>query len=685
MSSQDSPRVEAYADSSPTSPLKPLSPSTLPQWIRQTLPRNGVFSSARIRVSLVALGCMLLGWTLTSMLGPSESGLSGLETVYDAASGGVLDDPNGFGAASSYIKQQPGILGDSDPDDELENDMESGPQKEQTVSGALAELHHAVKGKIQSWNPYHAGPYDSIAEHASHNSTRYGKQKVANVTDSGLVGGETVHHGMSEEESLGARTRIGKCTILFNSNTYWERAIRSHERHDKQHGYRLHVLRQQLMDDVWSKPAYILSLLLRELAKPESDRLEWIFWVDADTIILNPYIPIEVFLPKPGSEFDDVHLMYSNDWNGLNNGVFPVRVNQWSAQLFSAITSFRHYRPEAPLVFRDQSAMDMLMKEPAFANNIVQSPQRWFNAYQGEHNETLAPFQIRRGDFLVHFAGVPNREERMNYWLERAEQHLDDWEIPVKSTSYLQEVRDFWSEQSAARKGRREAVAKVRLTSKELVTKIDQQLDDYGDRLLVTEKESIITTKEALNRLLEAPNPTNPYDTTLLSEATEKLTSATTPLQTAIEAAHKSLLTSAHEAIFAGEKDLLEGGFSAGIQNPEMTKINEAVKHLKLLVMMPQEEWSRHDVTAATEAVTQARVALKAKSEALIKEGEEKKAKAVGGGVVPTPMGGVVPTAAGDMIESVDTIWGITLTPAGLATVPTREAFVLSAGAEVLR
>lgn len=84
------------------------------------------------------------------------------------------------------------------------------------------------------------------------------------------------------------------------------------------------------MDDVWSKPAYILSLLLRELAKPESERLEWLFWVDvdADTIILNPHLPIDVFLPPPGSEFDDINLMYSSDWNGLNNGVFPVRVCQ---------------------------------------------------------------------------------------------------------------------------------------------------------------------------------------------------------------------------------------------------------------------------------------------------------------------------------------------------------------------
>ncbi|EMC91082.1 glycosyltransferase family 34 protein, partial [Baudoinia panamericana UAMH 10762] len=256
--------------------------------------------------------------------------------------------------------------------------------------------------------------------------------------------GEDVRDGVSEEDRLGARTRVGKCTIVFNGNSWWERALRTHEEHDKIQGYRLYVLRQNLLDDVWSKPAYVLSLLLREMAKPENERLEWLLWFDVDTIILNPYIPLETFLPPVGTEFDDIHLMYSNDWNGLNNGVFPVRVNQWSVQLFSAILSYRYYRPEASLQFRDQSAMDALMHEPKFSKHIVQAPQRWFNAYQGEHNETLAPFQIRRGDLLVHFAGVPGRESRMQYWLERAEQHLDDWEIAVKSTSYPQEARDFW-------------------------------------------------------------------------------------------------------------------------------------------------------------------------------------------------------------------------------------------------
>lgn len=552
---------------------------------------------------LIAIGCMMMGWMLTSTLGPNEQDLFEADDIDDPASAGVLEDPTGFG-----IKQpakQPGIIGDSEPEDDFGLAAELQQSKEPSVKGALSDLHHAVKDKLHTWNPYYVKPAVTLSEHGAVNTTLNVKA-AKNATS--FPGGEDVKDGATEEERLGARTRIGKCTILFNGNSFWERALRTHERHDKEHGYRLHVLRQHLMDDVWSKPAYILSLLLRELAKPESERLEWLFWVDADTIILNPHIPIEVFLPPPGSEFENIHLMFSNDWNGLNNGVFPVRVNQWSVNLFSAITSFRHYRPDTSLQFRDQSAMDILMREPEFAGNIVQAPQRWFNAYQGEHNETLAPFQIRRGDFLVHFAGVPAREERMGYWLDRAEQHLDDWEIPVKSTSYPQEVKDFWSEQSALRRQKVETLASSRLKVKELMTKVDQSLADYGDRLGEEQRTTIQAQKEVLSKVIESDKSAS--DTTQMAEEAHKLEEAAQPLASAIANANKVLLNSAHQAIFAGEKDLLESGFNDGASNAELERISETVKHLKNLVMTPQEHWNRHDITAATNAVTEARARL---------------------------------------------------------------------------
>ena len=70
---------------------------------------------------------------------------------------------------------------------------------------------------------------------------------------------------------------IGKVTIIFGGdNPTYERALKTHEHHNRVHGYPVHVLRHGILNDVWTKPAYILSLLLKELTKPPGKRLKWL-------------------------------------------------------------------------------------------------------------------------------------------------------------------------------------------------------------------------------------------------------------------------------------------------------------------------------------------------------------------------------------------------------------------------
>ncbi|OQO08809.1 hypothetical protein B0A48_05699 [Cryoendolithus antarcticus] len=504
-----------------------------------------------------------------------------------------MNEPTGYG--------QPESAEEGSEDGEEED----GP----FMKGALSDLHHAMTDKLQYWNPY-----ASKTDKPGINRTPASKTGSKAATSStAALGGESISEGLPESERLGARTRVGKCTILFNGNSYWERAIRTHEQHDRIHGYRLHVLRQHLMDDVWSKPAYILSLLLRELAKPDSERLDWLFWVDADTVILNPYVPVEVFLPPPGPEFEDVNLLYSNDWNGLNNGVFPIRVNRWAVDLFSAIVSFRYYRPDDPLVFRDQSAMNTIMNEPKFKKGVVAAPQRWFNAYQGEHNETLAPFQIRRGDLLVHFAGVPNREERMGYWLERAEQHLDDWEVPLKSTSYPQERADFWNEYKESKKNWRSTVAENRQKASQAMSKIAEQMQDFGDRLTDEQKSRLESARQEMVQVLGDERLSD--DMGKLNEKIDAMQLAADPLTDNIKNAQKLLLISAHEAILAGEREALAYQATDGQGVLEFNAVNNAIQNLKELIMAPQEQWHKPSILAATNAVTEARARMQEKSD----------------------------------------------------------------------
>jgi hypothetical protein len=549
----------------------------------------------KIRLVFLALGCIVLGWLVILTFGPSIESPE-YDTVHDVASGGVLGGPPEFGQKDESVAMVESLIPKETGKDE---------ERKASIKGTLSDFHHAIGDKISSWNIYtsKSEKVGSAANTASH--------KDIFCTSMSTASGESIADGIPESERLGARTRVGKCTILFNGNSFWERAISTHEHHDRIHGYRLHVLRQQLLDDVWSKPAYILSLLLRELSKPEGERLEWLFWVDADTVILNPNVPIEVFLPPPGPEFEDVHLLYSNDWNGLNNGVFPVRVNRWAIELFTAIVAYLHYKPEVPLTFRDQSAMDYVMKEPQFVNNIVQAPQRWFNAYQGEHNETLAPYQIRRGDLLVHFPGVPNREERMGYWLDRAEQHLDDWEVPVKSTSYLQERKDFWDELRRNRQSKKERMAEARLKATRLLSAVGAQMGEYGDRLADAERNAINEQTETMNRMLSDEPYKNDFER--LNNGALKLDEVSAPLRNAVMDDQKILIRAVHEAIFAGEKDLLEDNYAAKPSDPDLHAIETAIQRLKTLIIAPQSEWQKPIISAATKKLTEAREKLQEK------------------------------------------------------------------------
>ena len=75
--------------------------------------------------------------------------------------------------------------------------------------------------------------------------------------------------------------RIARVTMSFNADAddIWARAISLHQRHADAHGYPLFVLRRELLPTYWSKPAYVLSVMLRECEKPEAERLQWLLYV----------------------------------------------------------------------------------------------------------------------------------------------------------------------------------------------------------------------------------------------------------------------------------------------------------------------------------------------------------------------------------------------------------------------
>jgi mannan polymerase II complex MNN10 subunit len=266
------------------------------------------------------------------------------------------------------------------------------------------------------------------------------------------------------------RARIATVTAHFGSELEpYQEAFRTHLVHSLIHGTEVRVMCDPIIDDLWNKPAFILNLLMREMIKHEKERLEWIMWVDRDTMILDQCRPMSTFLPPEKSYFGswwggdqgkeeaanitEVNLLASTDGNGLNNGVFLLRVNQWAISLFTAILAFRHYNPDVPLRFTEQSAMEHAIQTEAFKYQTQIVPQHWFNAYDDggammyalrDNVQELGADKVRRGDYLVHFAGHVEKGKIIGEYKEMLQGLPDIWEKGIVQRDVDQDIAAFW-------------------------------------------------------------------------------------------------------------------------------------------------------------------------------------------------------------------------------------------------
>jgi len=235
------------------------------------------------------------------------------------------------------------------------------------------------------------------------------------------------------------RAKIGKCTVLFGSHAYaYHAALDTHVKHNQLHHYPAYVLDRSIQDDLWSKQAAILEILLLEMEKPAEDRLQWLAWFDADHMIINPSVPLEAFLPPP--DMAGVQALFARDWNGLNDGAFMIRVSAWSIELMTAVLAYRVWFPDVSLPWSEQSAMQIVLGEDDFVKGAVYVPPRWFNAYPD--GDPL--YKVQPGNMGLHFAGVGNKGEAMEEWLYKVEKDKAEWVVPLDRSNLTSQIRWFW-------------------------------------------------------------------------------------------------------------------------------------------------------------------------------------------------------------------------------------------------
>ena len=231
-------------------------------------------------------------------------------------------------------------------------------------------------------------------------------------------------------------------------NTLYERAIKSHERHAARQGLPIHILRNNVADGFWNKPSFILSLLIAEAAKEPEQQASWLMWVDGDSIIIDPELNSEMFLPPP--DFDHINYLVAKDQNGMNTGIFFLRVCDWSIKFMAKTLAYPLFRPDVDLGrSADQVAMELVANESDFRDQILYQPRIWYNTYEFRHG-----YEGKAGRMLVHFPGLEeDRWDHMKKWLDIIEgPQAAEWKIPLAQTEYPGEIDRFWAAMREARK-----------------------------------------------------------------------------------------------------------------------------------------------------------------------------------------------------------------------------------------
>ncbi|KAJ5484503.1 Galactosyl transferase [Penicillium expansum] len=283
--------------------------------------------------------------------------------------------------------------------------------------------------------------------------------------------------------------RVAKVSMLYGeTNHMYERALQSHERHGKRWGYPMHILRQDISVGFWNKPSYLLSLVINELTKPAGERMEWLMWVDADSIILNNDMPVEIFLPP--SDLKDIHLVATQDQNGLNTGIMFLHVHPWMINFLTETMGYPIYLPQIDLGrSADQESM-----------------RRVLNKTTGGTDGQGYADGAKEGDLLVHFPGLEERRwPHMAKWLNIVETTPQKWNLPLEETGYINKTTTYWSQIRSAKESLKSAEKKLQSgeamsgnTTKKAISALKNALREKSDNM-----ELVQQRLQDLNALIE--------------------------------------------------------------------------------------------------------------------------------------------------------------------------------------
>lgn len=138
----------------------------------------------------------------------------------------------------------------------------------------------------------------------------------------------------------------------------------------------------------WSKIRFLKEALRHH---------DWVFWSDADSLIMNGAIRLEEFV----DDSYDLILTHEDLGQGVynaNTGQMLIRHGKWSTRFLDDVWSQRQFIHDR--LWENRAAIHLLWSRD-LSRHVAMVTQRRFNSYQGNY---------RDGDFILHLAGMPHEQ-----------------------------------------------------------------------------------------------------------------------------------------------------------------------------------------------------------------------------------------------------------------------------------
>ena len=199
-------------------------------------------------------------------------------------------------------------------------------------------------------------------------------------------------------------------------------------------------------------------MLVDELAKPAEERTEWLVWMSPDIVILNPEIPLEIFLPP--EDFSNTHFLASHDQAGFNSGIFFLRVHEWSVNLLIDVLAMPPYQMEVMQAEdKTRQIFHIVLEHEKWRESVLYQPRLWYNAYLLSDHK----FEGQPGSVLVHFHNLGgDRRTAMSQTFDELSQQQSTWSKPLEKTGYTGDISDYWQRMRKSRDLQYRAQARMR-------------------------------------------------------------------------------------------------------------------------------------------------------------------------------------------------------------------------------